>query len=501
MTFTFSRTWRLAAASAAAFTLASCASWQQPLPLESAAQTLKANDTPAIEFSGTGRWFQFGQAPAPGTPWPAFDVSRYSAAIDYATPAARVQITRRQVVEPGRERPVPTDQSVDQYVAASQAWNRAVVAAGAAVPPATPQPAAVAERAAEIWSTPQGFIKAALANQATTRAARGGTEVSFKLAGNGSARYVGWLNARGELEQVQTWIDTPVLGDTLVETRYSGYQDFAGLPFPTRIVRSQGGHPVLELKVAQARRVASLPLPVPQEVANAQPAAVNVVVNPLAEGVYYLTGGTHHSVAIEQRDHVVLVEAPQSEARSLALLARLKETLPNKPVKYVVNTHVHFDHSGGLRTFVDAGATIVTQQDNRAYYEQVWAAPRSLGPDRLTASNKPARFETFRGKHVLSDGQRSIEIHEIAGNGHNDAFALVYLPKEKILVEADAYTPTAANVPPPAVPNPFTVNLYQNVVRLKLDVAQIVALHGPRVATLADLRAAASAGAQTASAQ
>lgn len=491
------RAGRLAAATAAAFMLAACAAWQATTPsLESAAQTLKVNDTPAVEFSGTGRWFQFGQAPAPGTPWPAFDVSRYNAGIDYTAQASRVQITRKQVIEAGRERPAPTDQSVDQYVAGTTAWSRAVTAAGANVPPATPQPAAVAERAAEIWSTPQGFVRAALANQATTRAAGGSTEVSFKLAANNS-RYVGWINAKGQVEKVQTWVDTPVLGDTLVETRYSDYRDFDGLPFPTRLERSQGGHPVLSLKVAQARRVAALPQPVPPEVANAKPAPVNVVVTALAPGVYYLTGGTHHSVAIEQRDHVVLVEAPQNEARSLALLAKLKETLPGKPVKFLINTHAHFDHSGGLRTFVDAGATIVTQQDNRVFYEQVWAAPRSIEPDRLAGSGKAARFETFRGKHVLSDGQRSIEIHEIAGNGHNDAFALVYLPKEKILVEADAYTPTAANVPPPAVPNPFTVNLYQNVLRLKLDVAQIAALHGPRVVTLADLRAAANAGAQT----
>jgi hypothetical protein len=91
---------------------------------------------------------------------------------------------------------------------------------------------------------------------------------------------------------------------------------------------------------------------------------------------------------------------------------------------------------------------------------------------------------------VLSDGKRTIEIHSIAGNSHNDAFALVYLPNEKILVEADAYTPTAANVPPPTKPNPYSVNLCQNIYKLKLDVDKIAALHGPRVVTLADLRTA-----------
>jgi glyoxylase-like metal-dependent hydrolase (beta-lactamase superfamily II) len=151
---------------------------------------------------------------------------------------------------------------------------------------------------------------------------------------------------------------------------------------------------------------------------------------------------------------------------------------------------VHFDHSGGLRTYVDEGATIVTHQLNRPYYEQAWSTERTINPDRLAQSNKPARFDTFTDMHVLSDGKRSIEIYEITGSGHNDGFAMVYLPAEGILIEADAYTPAAANAPPPAQPNPFSVNLYDNIMRRKLNVRQIAALHGPRVATLADLRSA-----------
>jgi hypothetical protein len=133
---------------------------------------------------------------------------------------------------------------------------------------------------------------------------------------------------------------------------------------------------------------------------------------------------------------------------------------------------------------------------NRPYYEQAWAAPRTISPDKLAESKKTASFETFTDKHVLTDGKRSIEIHQIAGSGHNDAFALVYLPTEKILIEGDAYTPAPANAPPPASPNPFSVNLNDNIQRLKLDVRQIAALHGPRVSTMADLRAAIGAGAK-----
>jgi glyoxylase-like metal-dependent hydrolase (beta-lactamase superfamily II) len=471
---------------------ASVACGQPAGTLAAAADTLKANDTKSIEFSGTGKWFQFGQAPNATLPWPQFDVTAYTAAINYETPGARVLMTRKQTVDPARVRPTPVEQKPDQYISGTSAWNMAAPAgapAGAA-PAAAAQPAAVEERVMEIWSTPQGFIRAAMANNATSTAANGGSEVTFTA---GSNKYVGTINGESQVARVQTWIDNPVLGDTPVETTFSEYRDFGGVMFPGHIVRTQGGHPVLDLTVSTVKANPAVDVTVPESVKAATTPPVVVTADKLADGVYYLKGGSHHSVAIEQADHVVVVEGPQTEARSLAVIAKVKETIPNKPIKYLINTHVHFDHSGGLRTWVDEGSTIVTHQMNKPYYEQAWAAPHTLNPDKLAQSKKAATFETFAGKHVLTDGKRAIEIHEIAASGHNDGFAMIYLPKEKILIEGDAYTPAAADAPPPASPNPFSVNLYENIQRLKLDVKQIAALHGPRLATIADLRTAIGA--------
>ena len=202
-----------------------------------------------------------------------------------------------------------------------------------------------------------------------------------------------------------------------------------------------------------------------------------------------------------------MVEAPLDEARSLAVIAKVKETIPGKPIRVVVNTHHHFDHAGGLRTFVDEGATIVTHQINQPYYVTAWAAPRTLRPDRLARSGKPATFQTFTDKDILKGANRTIEVHWIANSPHHDGFAMVYLPADKILIEADAYTPAAgtpaASLPPSTTPSatappssppaasPTTVNLYENIRRLQLDVERIAALHGPRMATMDDLRKAA----------
>lgn len=460
----------------------------QAASLQTAADALKANTTKSIEFSGTGHWYQFGQAPAPGLPWPQFDVSKYVADINYETPSARVQIVRKQTLEAGRNRPAPVEQKPDQYFSNGYAWNLAVPANAAPGAAATPsaQLTAIEERSAEIWSTPQGFLKAAQANKATEKTVKEGAEISF-TAGE-KYRYTGIINSKNQVESIKTWIDNPVLGDTLYETRFSNYQDFAGTPFPQHIVRYQGGFAVLDLDIASVKTNVPVDIAAPQEVTTAKAPAVTVAVNKLAEGVYYLTGGTHHSVAIEQRDHVVVVESPLNEERSLAVIAKVKETIPNKPIKFLVNTHAHFDHSGGLRTYVDAGATIVTHQTNQAYYQKIWATPHNLNPDRLTASKKTAQFETFKAKHVLSDGNRKIEIYPVEGNSHNDAFALVYLPAEKILIEADAYTPLAPGATPPTSLNPYSQNLYENIDKLKLDIDQIAALHGPGVVKLADLK-------------
>jgi glyoxylase-like metal-dependent hydrolase (beta-lactamase superfamily II) len=451
----------------------------QAQTLQEAADATGAAKLKSIEIAGTGRWYQFGQAPNPDSPWPPFDLNNYVADINYDTSSARVQYARSQVVEAGRVRPAPVEQRGIQFVSGSTAWNESTTGNAE-----NAQPAAVEERAAEIWSTPQGFLKAALANKAATKPVDGGIEVSFSIGGK--YRYTGIVNANNQVTQVSTWIDNPVLGDTLVETKFTDYKDFGGIQFPARIVRNQGGYPVLDVTVATVKSNPTVEIMVPQELAKAP--AVTVKSEKLADGVYYLTGGTHHSVAIDQVDHIAIVEAPQNEERSAAVIAKAKELIPNKPVYYLINTHAHFDHAGGLRTFVDEGATIVTHQPNQAYYEKVWAAPHIINPDRLAKSSKAPHFAGFTGKHVLTDGIRPIEIHSIAGNGHNDAFVLVYLPKEKILVEADAYTPLAENVPPPATPNPYSVNLYENIQKLNLNVEKIAALHGPRVATLADLR-------------
>jgi glyoxylase-like metal-dependent hydrolase (beta-lactamase superfamily II) len=424
-------------------------------------------DIKSAQYSGSGAQFSLGQSVSPDTPWPRTELKSFTRAVDYDKQASRNEAV-------GPQAPLAT-----QFLAGDKAWGQ-----GSANP--TPaSPAATTERQLQIWLTPHGFLKGALANKATVKRSGKATIVTFTALGK--YRVVGTISADNLVEKVEARLDNAVLGDMIVESTYSDYRDFGGFKFPAKIVQKQGGHPVLDLTVTEAKANVALDLTVPDAVRQATPPAVQVTSEKLADGVWHLTGGSHHSVALEFADHVAVIEAPLNEDRSNAVIAEVKKLLPAKPIRYLINTHYHFDHSGGLRTYVAEGATIVTHQSNQAFYETTFKAPHTLNPDRQWREKKKAKILAIGAKHVMSDSARAVELHLIQDNPHNSGIIMAWLPKEKLLVEVDVYTPLPPNASPPANPNPNMVNLYDNIQRLNLDVNRIVPLHG-RVVDLAELK-------------
>jgi glyoxylase-like metal-dependent hydrolase (beta-lactamase superfamily II) len=208
----------------------------------------------------------------------------------------------------------------------------------------------------------------------------------------------------------------------------------------------------------------------------------------LAPGVWHVTGGSHHSVVVEFNDYLAVVEAPLDEARSMAVIAEAKKIAPNKPIRYVLTTHHHFDHSGGLRTYVAEGATVVTHQSNVPYFEKSVMAPATIMPDMQAKDPKPAMFQGVADKHVITDGKQTIEVYATAGDTHTNEYTLVYLPGPRILIEGDAYSPGPPDAPPPPTPPPNAVRLYEDMQRLKLNVAIIAPIHGRGAVPIAELR-------------
>ena len=239
----------------------------------------------------------------------------------------------------------------------------------------------------------------------------------------------------------------------------------------------------MDVTVKEVKTNVPVDIQVPEAVLKA---TERVAVEKVAEGVWFLAGGSHNSVAIEMKDHMVLVETPLNDGRSSAVMAQVKQLAAGKPIRFMINSHNHFDHSGGVRTAVAEGATIVTQAGNKAYFEKILTNPNKISPDLLAKSGKKAKIVAVGDKHVMTDGVRTIELHRMQDSVHNNTFQMVYLPKEKLLIEADAFTPPPPNTPAPATPNANNVNLVDNIERLKLSVDRILPLHG-RVVPLDDI--------------
>jgi glyoxylase-like metal-dependent hydrolase (beta-lactamase superfamily II) len=442
--------------------------------------TAAMGDPKSIRYAGEGTGWTFGQAFRPGAPWPKITVHSEIRTINYETGSMRDEITlSRAEPKGGGGYPPVAQQRNDQFLSGDYAWNAA--AAGPA-----PGPRYLADRVHQLWITPHGAVKAALRNRAAL-ASRGGkplAAVSFTEPGKFSATV--FFDKEGLVERVESRLPDPVLGETGAVTRYSDYRDYGGVKFPSRIRQSQGGFPVLDLAVKEVEPNAAADIPVPDKVRSA---GERVTAEKVAEGVWHLAGGSHNSVAIEMADHLVLVEAPLNDGRSGPVFEEVKKLAPGKPVRYVINSHAHFDHAGGLRTAVAEGATLITQAGNKAYFERALATPNRIAPDRLAAVGAKPRLRTVNDKLVLRDASRSIEIHRIAGSDHNDAFLMAWLPKEKLLIEADVFSPLPPNAPPPAQANPNHLSLVANLERLKLVPDKILPLHG-RVVPASELYAA-----------
>jgi glyoxylase-like metal-dependent hydrolase (beta-lactamase superfamily II) len=294
------------------------------------------------------------------------------------------------------------------------------------------------------------------------------------------------------LERVVTWVPSPMMGDMQVEIRYSDWRDVGnGIKAPYHIHMHMGDHPLvrgmnyMDMQATDVKvNVQNASLTVPDAVRSAQPPRVTVMSQQLSPGVWLLAGGSHNSVAVEFKDFAAIVGAPLDDARTLAVIAETKRLIPGKQIKYVVNTHHHWDHAGGLRAAYAEGATIVTNEQNKNFYERVILVPqsRTLSPDRLsmapfaTTGPGPGHLETYRERHAISDGTQSIISYNVTGFNHAQDMAIVYLPASKIVINADMGPPPAGT--PAANVNANTIALYNNIKRLKLDVERHVPIHG-----------------------
>ena len=457
--------------------------------VQAASKDMGIENVTSVMIYGSGANFNLGQSNRANGPWPRTNLNDYTRAIDFSQPASRATaVTWSAPVTGGAAAQGAFTQNI---TAENSAWAQQM----------------------EIWITPWGFLKGAAANGATVKDDSLGLKkykvVTWKTtqkSPSGKPYTVeGFINSDNLVDRVNTWIENPIFGDMLVQTLYSDYRDNNGFKFPASIEQKRGGWATFEAQILWANPNPAniqqlLTPPAPQRGAGggtavaaapaAAAAAPAVKSEKLADGVYRINGA-YNAMAIEFKDYIVLFEGgAQSEARSQEIIAEAKRVIPNKPIRYSILTHHHFDHSSGLPAIVAEGATIITHDVNKSFLEKALSARRTLAPDSMSESKKKPKIETVTEKRVLQDEMRTVEIHHVVGLPHADGMLMIYLPKEKILAYADMFNLPPANDPVPNPPVVGTMVFLENIERLQLEPERIMSVHSlnpDRLATRADI--------------
>jgi glyoxylase-like metal-dependent hydrolase (beta-lactamase superfamily II) len=436
-----------------------------------------------LVLEGEGTNWNVGQDMTIDATGQTFAITGYRRAMDLAAGRMRVEQTRTpNFVYFQGQAPQTQVFGLDGEVAYAVSPSGTAARAGAQV---------ARDRLADMHHHPLVLLRAALGEKATVSNVRTeGSEQLIDITLPAGERFTLAADASTHLPtRIRSMSAHPNLGDVAIETSFSEYTDTSGMRMPQRVVTRTDRFKSAELRLARATIDGDSGDMAAPEAARAAappvPGAPAVVAEVVAPGVWLLGGQSHHSVLIELSDHLMLVESPQSEARTLAAIAKARELVPGKPLTELVSSHHHFDHSAGVRAAVAEGLAVITHEANAAYYEEAAKRPFTIQPDALAKAGKPITITAVGDTRTIDDKARRVELYHIAGNPHADSLLMVYLPKERVLIQADAFSPGGTV-------HPFAPNLLSQIRARKLQVDRIVPLHGS-IVPIKDLVAAVPA--------
>ena len=356
-------------------------------------------------------------------------------------------------------------------------------------------------RQLEIWLTPWGFVKGAQANGATaesvTMDGMGYTKFSWMSPASQTSpsgmRYTvnGYVNADNLVVRTETWVEDAFMGDMHVVEVFDDYHTYGGLMVPGNLEQQRGGGGVFGFTVTSATaNPADLATLMTAPAANGPGGPPPGGATPPADlteqigtGAWLVNGG-YVAMVVEFADHLAVFEAGQSEARGEQILQQIRDHISDKEIRYIINSHPHSDHTGGLVPFIREGATLVTHENNVEFLRMALSTSRDL----LGEATLAPQVMGISGTGVLEDGTNRLELHSVP-NLHTDGMLVAVLPAQGVMFEADFTLPQ-----PGVEANPFVKTLARYVRDNNVQFDRYLAVHAAAVAQNRDDLLATIAG-------
>lgn len=338
----------------------------------------------------------------------------------------------------------------------------------------------------EVLATPVTIVRAALDPGAKVSAPRKkGPRESIDITTAKGSKLTLALDESTHLPASVSWITSSEnLGDVVNTTSFEDYETVSGIQLPKHYVTkidlrnwTSGDFHVSKNTVDGV--IGDLVAP-----AAPPPPVISVDVQPIAKGIWWLagTGGNAFSILFEFEDHLTLFEAPTSEARTKAVIDKARTLVPNKPLTEVIVTHHHFDHTGGLRTAVAEGLTVISHQGNESIFREMTSRKATLKPDLLTRSGKTLKFRGMDDTLVLKDNSMEVDLFRLHDNTHAPYLIAAFVPRDNLLVQGDLIDMTWFR-------HPWAENYRQNLAMRGIHFAKDIPVHG-RIATFDEEMAA-----------
>lgn len=417
----------------------------------------------SLTMEGSGRDLAVGGSVTPEAPPNVNLVSEYRRTLDAAAPRMRTSQTRTAQYRFANAVVVKQDQGLDGEVAYN-GMQRASAAAAR-------------DRQAEWLRHPLVLVRAALdpaAKVTNLRTEDGQPHVDVALPSGDTVTLA--VDPGTKLpSHITAGAYDANWGDVVIEAQFSNYQPVGGLQLPATIVTKQDQWTTTERTLSsQTLDGDTASLAVPDAVKSASvptPPAPTVPVEEVGKGIWYLAGSSHRSVAFEFDDHITLFEVPLDEARTKAVIETARTLRPGKPVTHAVVSHHHLDHSGGYRTAVAEGLTIITPRIYEAFFKELAARAHTRGQDALARSPKPPVFQLVDDQLELKDGTNTVILYNVE-TSHMKAALFAWVPRDRTLVQADLFDNGWQQ-------QPWGDTMLEAIAARKLPVVKHAPIHGP----------------------